>query len=52
MKRAFLFALAGALTLSIFAADSNKGKSKKNSKAKTEKCCSKPCDKTKCTPKQ
>ena len=52
MKKAFLLALAGALTLSSFAVDKSKAKVKKNKKAvKTEQCCTEPCDKTKCTPK-
>lgn len=52
MKKALLLALAGALTLGSFAADKNKAKSKKAKKAaKTEQCCAKPCDETKCTPK-
>ena len=51
MKKVFLLALAGALTLSSFAADKNKPKAKKNKKsAKTEQCSTQPCD-TKCTPK-
>lgn len=52
MKKIFLLALAGALTLGTFAADKNKAKAKKNKKAaKKEQCCAEPCDKTKCTPK-
>ncbi|MES2849294.1 MAG: hypothetical protein V4685_09565 [Bacteroidota bacterium] len=52
MKKVFLLALAGALTLSSFAADKNKSKSKKSKKAvKTEQCCKECCDKTKCSPK-
>ena len=51
MKKVFLLALAGALTLSSFAADKNKPKAKKNKKSvKTEQCCTESCD-TKCTPK-
>ncbi|MGZ3881611.1 MAG: hypothetical protein ACXVBF_09755 [Flavisolibacter sp.] len=39
MKKAFLFALAGALTLSSFAADNGKIKGKKHKKGvKTEQC--------------
>ena len=50
-KLLFLLALAGALTLSSFAADKNKPKAKKNKKsAKTEQCCTESCN-TKCTPK-
>ena len=52
MKKVFLLALAGALTLCSFAADKNKPKAKKNKKSvKTEQCCTEPRDKTKCTPK-
>jgi hypothetical protein len=52
MKKIFLLALAGALALSSFAADKNKSKAKRNKKAaKTEQCCSEPCEKTKCTPR-
>ncbi|MGZ3853998.1 MAG: hypothetical protein ACXVLT_11910 [Flavisolibacter sp.] len=49
MKKAFLFALAGALTLSSFAADNGKIKGKKHKKAvKTEQTCSPNCPKSHC----
>jgi hypothetical protein len=49
MKKAFLFALAGALTLSSFAADNGKIKGKKHKKGvKTEQKCSPNCPKTGC----
>ena len=49
MKRIFLLALAGALTVTTFASD--KGKSKKHGKnaAKTEKVCPPDCHKTGCS---
>lgn len=51
MKKLFLLALAGAMGLSSFAAETNKSKSKKNKKAaKTEQCCEVKCDKP-CKPK-
>lgn len=47
-----MLALAATLALGSFAADKSKTKSKKAKKAcKTEQCCQKPCDETKCTPK-
>ena len=52
MKKLLLLALAGALTVSSFAADKGKSKPKKSKKCdKTEQCCTEPCDKTKCAPK-
>jgi hypothetical protein len=49
MKKAFLFALAGALTLSSFAADNGKIKGKKHKKGvKTEQKCSPNCPRTGC----
>lgn len=52
MKKTLMLALAATLALGSFAADKSKTKSKKAKKAcKTEQCCQKPCDETKCTPK-
>ena len=49
MKRIFLLALLGAITMSSFAADKGKIKGKKNKKAvKTEQVCSPNCPKTGC----
>jgi hypothetical protein len=49
MKRIFLLALAGALTIGSFAADKGKAKKHKNKKAvKTEKVCPPCCSKTEC----
>lgn len=52
MKKTFMLALATVLAASTFAADKDKTRSKKSKKAaKTEQCCDKPCDETKCKPK-
>jgi hypothetical protein len=52
MKKIFLLALAGALALPSFAADKNGSKAKRSKKAaKTEQCCTEPCEKTTCTPR-
>ena len=49
MKRAFLLALAGALTLGAFASDKGKSKKHKTKKVvKTEQVCPPDCPKTKC----
>jgi hypothetical protein len=50
MKRVYLLALAGALTLFSFAADKSKGKGHKSKKVvKTEKLCPASCPKTGCS---
>jgi hypothetical protein len=49
MKKIFLLALAGALTISSFAVDKGKAKGKKSKKAvKTEQVCSPDCPGTGC----
>lgn len=49
MKKAFLLALAGALTISSFAADHGKIKGKKHKKGvKTEQTCPRNCPKSHC----
>ena len=49
MKRIFLLALAGALTLTTFASDKGKSKKHKNKNAvKTEKVCPSTCPKIGC----
>jgi hypothetical protein len=49
MKKIFLLALAGALTIATFASDKGKSKKQKNKKAvKTEKVCPASCSKTGC----
>lgn len=49
MKRIFLVALAGALTIATFASDKGKSKKHKNKNAvKTEKVCPPGCPKTGC----
>lgn len=50
MKRIFLLALAGALTIATFASDKGKSKKQKNKNAvKTEKVCPSTCPKTGCS---
>ena len=49
MKRIFLLALAGALTLTTFASDKGKSKKQKNKNAvKTEKVCPPGCPRIGC----
>jgi hypothetical protein len=49
MKKVFLLALAGAITIGSFAADKGKKSSKKSKKAhKTEQVCPVSCPRTGC----
>jgi len=49
MKRVILLALAGVLTVGVFASDKGKSKKHKNKKAvKTEQVCPPDCPKTGC----